>query len=132
MGNGIHRAHKNKHNPLSTNLTRKTSSIGNEKYPRICVHIRTIICQNNYVYLIHLFYYSSLIGKCEGSDTQNSTIRQEGEEVEARDAENHVAAEQVTIKQNAAKGPPEFNLEHKLLIVESWHYVQDHFSEVVN
>jgi len=92
MGNGIHRAHKNKHNPLSTNLTRITSSIG--------------------------------------IDTQNSTIRQEGEEVEARDAENHVAAEQVTIKQIAAKGPPEFNLEHKLLIVESWHYVQDHFSEV--
>ena len=46
MGNGIHRAHKNKHNPLSTNLTRKTSSIGNEKYPRICVYIRIIRLNN--------------------------------------------------------------------------------------
>merc|ERR1711894_618313 len=28
------------------------------------------------------------------------------------------------------KGPPEFNVEQKLLVVDTWHYVQDHVSEV--
>ena len=70
-------------------------------------------------------------------DAQSSTIRQEKEVVEARVAENDTTlpnqtiSKEVTVKQNTANGPPEFNVAHKLLVVETWHYVQDHASEVL-
>ena len=36
-----------------------------------------------------------------------------------------------TVDENVALPPPTFSAEHKQLVVETWHYVENHVTEVI-
>ena len=86
-----------------------------------------------FVYVLPSIYEISLIYKYEGIEAQNSRIRGETQVVETKVVDAHIVAKVSIIEQNTTtKGPPEFNVEQKLLVVDTWHYVQDHVSEVMS
>ena len=66
-----------------------------------------------------------------GIKVRNVSICREREIVETQIVENTIMAKVVAVQENRIKGPPDFTTAHKQLVVESWHYVQDHVAEVV-
>ena len=63
---------------------------------------------------------------------QSVTMRRESEIIETRVEENSIVIIHRAMHENRISGPPDFTIEQKLLVVESWHYVQDHVAEVIN
>ena len=59
-------------------------------------------------------------------------MRKESEIIETRVEENSIVIIHRAMHENRIRGPPEFTIEQKLLVVDSWHYVQDHVAEVIN
>ena len=63
-------------------------------------------------------------------------MHEESEIIETRVEENNIVivhrARKFMEHENRLSGPPDFTIEQKLLVVESWHYVQDHVEEVIN
>ena len=66
-----------------------------------------------------------------GIKVQTVSILREREIVETQIVENSIITKVVTVQENRIKGPPDFTSAHKQLVVESWHYVQDHVAEVI-
>ena len=59
-------------------------------------------------------------------------MRKESEIIETRVEENSIVIIHRAMHENRICGPPEFTIDQKLLVVESWHFVQDHVAEVFN
>ena len=66
-----------------------------------------------------------------GIKVRNVSICREREIVETQIVENTIITKVVAVQENRIKGPPDFTTAHKQLVVESWHYVQDHVAEVI-
>ena len=120
MGNWVNRQSKNNNRSRSSIQLPSNSRPG--RYQRLKLYY-----SNYYFYLklsLSLIYVI-------GIKVRNVSICREREIVETQIVENTIITKVVAVQENRIKGPPDFTTAHKQLVVESWHYVQDHVAEVI-